>query len=113
MDHAVEVRDLAVVVGDQGEVQLGALGLLDVGGPAGVAVRRVDGQADHLHPAPVELRLQLGDGPKFGRADRRVVLGMGEQHDPGVARPVIEVQRTFGGVLGEVGGRVAELQSHA
>ena len=112
VDHVVEVGDLLVGVADQREVDLRALGLLDVVRPLVVVLGRVDREADHLDVALVPLGLQLGDVAELGRADRREVLGMGEQDAPAVAEPLVEVDAAFGGVSGEVGGLVTESDGH-
>jgi hypothetical protein len=45
MDHAVEVRHLAIGIGQEREVQGGALRLGDVADPALVRLERVDREA--------------------------------------------------------------------
>ena len=80
--------------------------------PLLVAVDRVDREADDLHVALVELGLDLGDVAELGRADRREVLRMAEQHTPGVAEPLVEVDLALRRVGGEVGGDVAEANGH-
>ena len=47
-----------------------------------VALERIDAQADDLHVPAVELRLDPRHVAELGRADRREVLGMREQHAP-------------------------------
>ena len=66
-----------------------------------------------LHVALVELRLELRDRAELGRADRREVLRVREQHAPAVAEVVVEVDRAFGGLGREVGGFVAQSERHA
>ncbi len=75
-------------------------------------VHRVHRQAQHLDAALVEFRFQLGDRAQLGGADRREILGMGEEQHPAIAGPVIEVQLAFGGVGGEVGGGFVDGQGH-
>ena len=77
-----------------------------------VVVERVDRQADHLDVALVELGLDLGHVAELGGADRGEVLGVGEQHAPAVAEPLVEVDRALGGLGGEVGCGVAEANGH-
>ena len=74
-----------------------------------VVVGGVDGQADDLHAPLVELGLGVGHVVELGGADGREVLGVGEQHGPGVAQPVVEFDASLGGVGLEVGGFVAKL----
>src|SRR5271168_119036 len=73
---------------------------------------RIDRQSDHLDPALVELRLQLGYGAQFGGADRGEILGVGEQNDPAVACPFIEIDHPFGRVLREVRRDIVDLKRH-
>ena len=80
--HAVELRDLEVGVADDRVVGRGALRLLDVLRPPLVVARRVDGEADDLHAALVELGLGVGHVAELGRADRREVLRVREEHRP-------------------------------
>src|SRR5262249_5329899 len=79
-----------------------ALRLLDVVGPALMAGERIDGQADDLDAALVELGLDLGHVAEFGGADWRKVLGMREQHHPFVADPIVEADLAFGGFRCEI-----------
>ena len=69
---------------------------------------RVDREADDLDAAAVELGLDPGHVAELGRADRREALGVGEQHGPRVADPVVEVDRPLGGLGLEVGRGIAE-----
>src|SRR3546814_6893469 len=78
-------------------------GLLDVLGPALVVLDRIHAEADELHVALVELRLEPGDVAELGGADRREVLGMREQHGPAIADPVMELELPLGGLRGEIG----------
>jgi hypothetical protein len=100
--HAVELGDLELGVADQRVVGREALRLLDVAHPAGVALHRIDREADDLDATPVELRLDLGQVPQFGGADRGEVLGMREQDGPFVADPFMEADAALGGVGLEV-----------
>ena len=108
--HPVQLGDVEVGVADDRVLGLGALGLLDVLRPVLVAVDRVDRQADDLDVALVELGLDLGHVSELGRADRREVLGVAEEHAPRVAQPLVEVDRALSGLGGEVGGGVAQSQ---
>src|SRR5215510_11176637 len=110
--HAVELRHVEVAVGDHRVIGGEALRLLDVVGPAVMAGERVDGQADDLHAALVELGLDLGHVAEFGGADRREVLGMREQHRPFVADPLVEADLAFGGFRFEIRRSVVDSESH-
>ncbi|MCY1451313.1 hypothetical protein D9M68_845690 [compost metagenome] len=112
MDQVVEVGHLAVGVGDDGEVDQGALGVVDVIDPAVVGIHRVDGQGDGLHATGGELVLQLGGEAEFGGAHRREVGRVREEHAPAAAQPFMEADAAFAGVLFEVGGDVAEADTH-
>lgn len=87
-------------VGDEGEVQGRALGLLDVADPAHVGLHVVHAQAGHLHVALVELALELRNVSELGGADRGEVRGMGEQDAPTVTQPLMEVDGAVGGLYG-------------
>jgi hypothetical protein len=89
-----------------------AVGLLDVGGPPLVVSGGVDRQADDLHAALVELRLDLGHVAELGGADRGEVLGVGEQDPPGFAEPVVEADRPFARLRLEVRSGIANGQWH-
>ena len=110
--HAVELRHVEIDVADHRIVRREALRLLDVGGPAGVAVDRIDRQADDLDAALVELRLDLGHVAELGGADRREILGVREQHRPLVADPVVEFDLAFGGLRLEIRRGVVDRQCH-
>ncbi len=106
--HPVSLGDLEVGVGDHRVVRGGALRLLDVLGPLLVVVDGVDGQADDLHVALVEFRLDAGHVAELCRADGREVTGVREEDGPGVADPVVEPDLAFRGFRLEVGGVVAD-----
>ena len=108
--HAVELGDLELGVADQRIVGRETLRFLDVARPAGVALHRIDRQADDLDAAPVELRLDLGEVAELGGADRREVLGMREQDRPFVADPLVEPDAALGGFGLEVGGQAANAE---
>jgi hypothetical protein len=73
-------------------------------------INGVDGQADDLHAAAVELRFDLRHVPELGGANRREVLGVGERHGPRAVHPVVEADAALGGVRLKIGGEVAQLQ---
>src|SRR5450756_319353 len=72
--HPVGLGDGEVGITDHRVVRGGALRLLDVSGPGGMLVDRVDRQRHDLHTAAVKLRLDRGHVAEFGRADRGEVL---------------------------------------
>jgi hypothetical protein len=101
--HPVELGHIEVGVADDRVVGAGALGLLDVVRPPLVVPGRVHGQPDDLHVAPLPLGAQLGHVPQLGGAHGGEVLGVGEEHGPRVADPVVEADPSLGGVGLEVG----------
>ena len=111
-EHAVQLRDVEVAVRDDRVVGRGALGLGDVLGPLLVVLQRVDRQADDLHAAAVEVRLDAGHVAQLGGADGGEVARVAEQHGPAVADPVVEVDPALGGVGLEVRCVVADGQRH-
>ena len=111
-EHPVQLGDGEVVVGDDRVVGSVALGLLDVLRPPLVVTRRVDGNADDLHVAAVELRFDLRHIAELGRAHRCEVLRMREEHRPGVADPVVEPNLALRRLRRKVRRRVVDRQSH-
>jgi hypothetical protein len=57
---------------------------------------RIDRQPHDLHVSTVELWLNLCHIAEFGRADRREVLRVREEHCPGVADPIMEADPALG-----------------
>ncbi|MCY1457568.1 hypothetical protein D9M71_748740 [compost metagenome] len=112
MDQVVQLGHLAVGVGDDREVDLGILGLVDVIDPLHMGCHRVHGQRQHLHPTLGELALEPGGQAEFGGAYRGEVRRVGEQHAPAVAEPFVETDGAGAGILFEIGGDVAESQAH-
>ena len=53
-------------------------------------------QADDLHAALFEFRLQLRHITELGRADRGEILRMRENDRPAVADPIMELDRAVG-----------------
>lgn len=109
--HVVEVGNLALLVGNDGELDLGAGDILDVVDPALVAAEGVGGETDQLDAALLELGLKAGHLAELGGADGGVVLGVGEEDDPVVANKLVEVNGTRGGVSLEVGGNGAQAEA--
>src|SRR5678816_816038 len=88
------------------------LRLLDVLGPAGVLVDRVDAEADDLDIAFVEVGFELGHIAELGCAYRRKVFRVREQDRPLVPNPVMKTNPTFGCFGLEVRSDGANLQRH-
>jgi hypothetical protein len=76
--HVIEVGNLALLVGDDGERDLGAGNLINVLDPSLVASEGVGGQADQLDTTLGEFRLKLSECTELGGADGSVVFGVGE-----------------------------------
>lgn len=74
VDHVVGVGNLALGVGDDGELEVGAVDLVDVLDPGLVGLGAVGAQADELDAALGELRLELGEGAELGGADGGEVI---------------------------------------
>ena len=109
--HVIEVGNLPLLVGNDGELDVAARDLGNVLDPAVVAVDGVGREADHLDAALGELGLELGEGAELGGAHGGVVLGVGEEDDPAVVDELVEVDGAVRGVGLEVGGRGAEAEA--
>ncbi|MNN24670.1 hypothetical protein D3C81_1381110 [compost metagenome] len=112
VDQVVEVGHLAVGVGEDREVDLGVLGLVDVLDPLQVRLHRVHRQGDGLDAALGEFPFQLGGEAQLGGAHRGEVGRVGEQDAPAVAEPFVETNATGAGILFEVGGDIAKADAH-
>lgn len=109
--HIVLVGDLALRVGDDGELELGAGDLVDVLDPGVVRVDVVGAQTDQLHAARGELRLQLSKGAQLRGADWGEVIRVREEDGPLGADELVEVDGTVGGLSIEVGGNGAQTEA--
>lgn len=109
--HVVQVGDLALLVGNDGESDLGASDLVNVLDPSLVAAEGVGRETNQLDATLGELRLELGESAQLSGADGGVVLGVGEENDPVVANELVEVDGTSGGVGLEVGGSGAQAEA--
>jgi hypothetical protein len=72
--HVVEVGNLAVVVGNDGEGEVGVVDLVDVLDPVVVRVDGVGTQSDELDAKGSKLRLELGESTELGGADGGEVI---------------------------------------
>lgn len=111
VNHVVQVGDLALRVGDDGELQLGASDLINVLDPAVVGLNAVSAQADELDTTGSELGLKLGESTELGGADRGEVIGVGEDDGPLVADELVEVDGTVGGLSIEIRGSGAQTET--
>src|SRR5262249_45939683 len=57
-------------------------------------------------------RLQPCDCTQFGGADRREILGMGEEQAPAIAEPLMKADRPLSRLGFEVRGGIAESEGH-
>src|SRR5262249_56804094 len=89
-----------------------ALRLLDVVGPLGVPVDGIDGNADDFYVAPIELGFDLGHVAELGGANGREVLGMREQHRPGIPNPIVELDGASGGLRLKIRRCVSDAKCH-
>ena len=109
--HVIKVGDLALLVANDGEVDVRAGDVLDVLDPALVAADGVGREADELDAALLELGLEASHLTELGGAHGCVVLGVGEEDGPVVADELVEVNGALGGLGLEVGGNGAETEA--
>jgi len=109
--HVVEVGDLALLVSDNGELDVGSGDIGNVLDPALVAADGVGREAEELDAALVELGLETGHLAELGSAHGGVVLGVGEEDDPVVADVLVQVNGAGGGIGLEVGGDGAQAKT--
>ena len=86
------------------------LRLVDVAHPAVVRIDGVHAHGDGQNAALGELAPQRGRLAQLRGADGREIGRVREQHDPRIARPLVKADGAGSGVLGEVGGGIAESQ---
>jgi len=110
VEHVVGVSDLALLVADDGELQLAATDLINVLDPASMALDGVGRETDQLDVALGELWLELRKGAQLGGADWGVVLWVREEDDPVVANEVVEVDGTTSSLGLEVGSSAAQTE---
>lgn len=108
VNHVVGEGNLAVLVANDGERDLGASNLIDILDPALVGVDGVGRETNQLGSTLGELWLELREGTELGGADGSVVLGVREEDNPLVANPLVEVDGALGGLGLEVGGNCAQ-----
>ena len=111
VNHVVGVGNLALRVGHDGELELGASNLVDVLDPGVVRVDSVGTETDHLDTTGRELGLELGESTELGGTDGSEVIWVGEEDSPVVANVVVEGDGTVGGLGVEVGGSRAETEA--
>lgn len=102
--HVIRVGHLPLFVGHDGEIESVPTDLLDVIGPALMAIDSVGAQAQQLDAALVKLGLEASHLAQLSSADRGEVLGMGEEDNPAVTNILVQVDGALGGVGLKVGG---------
>ena len=95
VDHIVQVGDLALGIGDDGEFEVGAGNFVDVLDPAVVGLDVVGTQTDELDTTLGELRLELGESAELGGANGGKVIRVGEENGPLVTQEGVEVDGTI------------------
>ena len=65
VEHVVEIGHFALLVANDGELELRPADLVDVLDPSAVRLDGVGRQTDQLDIAPCELGLQFGEGAEF------------------------------------------------
>lgn len=109
--HVIFERYLALLVANNGKAKGAAIDLVDVLDPTTMALDGIRRQADELDAALAKLGLELGKGSELRRAHRRVVLGVREENDPGVADEVVEADGALGRFGFEIGRRGTEAET--
>ena len=125
VDHVVQQGNLALLVANDGELEVRAGDFVDVLDPAVVGVDRISGEADQLDIAFGEFGLEFGEGAEFceevgwsfaflyvvsgnervweavltSGADRCEILWVRENDGPAIADPFVKV---FDGAIGSL-----------
>jgi len=102
VQHVVKSGDLSVLIRDDRELDVGRADLgtefVDVLDPFVVILKTVGRDTDDLHVALGKVVGTAGNFSEFSGADWREITRVGEQDSPGVADPVMELDRTCGGL---------------
>lgn len=106
--HVVEERDLAVLVANDGELNVATSDLGDILDPALVRLDSVGRETNRLDVTLGKLGSELSHGTELSGADGSVILRVGEENDPVIADELVEVNGTLGGLGLEVGGLGAQ-----
>lgn len=106
--HVVEERNLALLVANDGELDVAAGNLTNILDPSLVGLNSVGRETNQLDTTLGELRLKLGKGAELSGADGSVVLRVREENDPVVADELVEVNLALCGLGLEVGGGRAQ-----
>lgn len=102
--HVIGKGDLAILIADDGKGQGTSRDLRNVVDPAIMRLDGVGRESNQLDMALSEFGFVLGQRSQLGGADRGVILGVGEENHPIVARPLVKVDRADSGFRLKVGG---------
>src|SRR5579863_7427708 len=108
MNHVVELRDLAIAVGQYRKTDARGLRLVDVLDPLDVRFGGIDRQRDRLDIALLEFARELRRQAEFRRADGREIRWMRKEHTPTVAQPFVKLDAADARCLLEIGCDVAK-----
>jgi len=72
--HIVQQRNLSLLVANDWEFEVAATDFIYILDPTTMALYRVGGKTDELHPPSGELRLKFGERPELSGADWSVVF---------------------------------------
>lgn len=108
MEEAIGLSHFGVEVGNDGEVEEDIGFLFHVLHPGEVGVDGVDADADEFGVVGIEEWDVAREFDEFGGAHGREVSGVGEEDDPAVLVEFAEVELSFCGHRGEIGGGIAD-----
>lgn len=94
--HVIQVGNLALFVGNNWEGKVCARDLINILDPPSVAFNSIGRETDQLSTTLGELRLQLRECAQLGCANRCVILGVREQHNPVVSNELVEIDWAIG-----------------
>ena len=104
---AETVGYLAILVGDDREVDRAMLGFVDIISPPEVFIHRVYAYGQHACIAAGKFFLQQRGFSEFRCANGRVIGGMRKKNTPAIAQVFMKVNVTNGGVGLEIGCDIA------
>ena len=111
VNHIVGKSNLALLVANDRELQLGAGDLIDVLDPALMAVDGVGRETNELCATLGELWLEFCESTELGGTDGCVILRMGEKDDPVVTNEFVEVDGALCSFGLEVRGNATQAES--
>jgi hypothetical protein len=79
VNHVVEESNLALLIANDWESEVGVVNLVDILDPAAVGLDGVGRETDELAATLGELRLKLGEGTELSGADWSVICEEGER----------------------------------